>query len=114
MSTMEDKLRDSLENIIFQEENLKSVMKILINLIPAKSKSEKAVEAVIRARYQLLETLLSFISFHLNHQIELWKMDQFANASDNLKLEQELKEKNVFLKEIAQRVENIYEKLVKK
>ena len=86
---------------------------MLTTLISDKSDSEKLVEAVIRARFQLLEDVLSFFSFHVGHKIELQKLDRFANGLDNLTLEQDLKEKNAFLEEIAQKVENIYKNLVK-
>ena len=86
---------------------------MLTTLISNKLDSEKVVETLIRARFQLLEEILRFFSFHVGHKINLQKLDRFANGSDNLTLEQELKEKNAFLEEIAQKVEDIYKNLAK-
>ncbi|MFX1393975.1 MAG: hypothetical protein ACFFAH_10410 [Promethearchaeota archaeon] len=113
MSTNIKQLRDSLESIIFQEKNLKPVIKAITTLNPDKSDSEKVIELIIRSRFHMLEKLITFFSFHVEHEIKLWNIDNFSYESSNLKLEKELKEKNAFLEEIAQKVEDIYEKLVK-
>lgn len=93
-------LRDSLEKILFDENDLNALKKAIHELAENKIDTRSAKQAIIDSRCRLFEDLLRFFPFYAG-----------CSANNESDLKSELKEKDEFLTEIAFRINNIYENL---
>ena len=94
-----------LEKIIFNEKDFADLKEVINRLSTGGSNIQQLKKKIISSRIHILEDISEFITFHLNQHYNSFSEDKSAD------LESEIKEKNDFLKLLAQKIENIYQNL---
>lgn len=112
-STHETFLSNSLEKIIFNENDFNNLKQTINDLTLGLIEPKKLKEIIINSRFRLLEELLEFFPFYLKHDSFQHSVEEFTKESENPdpSLIEELKEKDEFLQELGNRVDNIFNKL---
>lgn len=107
-------LRDSLEKIIFNDEDFKILKETINDLSVGRIETKRLREKIIKCRIQMLEELVEFFPFYLNQELKRHTIEKFSEDRDILNLEEKLKERNLFLEEIGHKINNLFKKLKKK
>ena len=112
-STYEKFLSNSLEKIIFNENDFNNLKQTINDLTLGLIEPKKLKEIIINSRFRLLEELLEFFPFYLKHDGFQLSVEEFTKVSENPdpRLIEELKEKDEFLQELGNRIDNIFNKL---
>ena len=115
-STREKFLSNSLEKIIFNENDFNNLKQTINDLTLGLIEPKKLKEIIINSRFRLLEELLEFFPFYLKRDSFQNSVEEFTKESENpdLSLIEELKEKDEFLQELGFRIDNIFNKLKSK
>lgn len=110
--THEKFLSNSLEKIIFDENDLNKLKQTINDLTLGLIEPKKLKEIIINSRFRLLEELLEFFPFYLKHDNFQHSVEEFTNESDlDPCLNEELKEKDELLQELGNRIDKIFNKL---
>jgi hypothetical protein len=114
--THEKFLSNSLEKIIFDENDFNKLKQTINDLTLGLIEPKKLKEIIINSRFRLLEELLEFFPFYLKHDNFQHSVEEYAKESVNpdSRLIEELKEKDEFLQELGNRINNIFNKLKSK
>ena len=106
-------LCNSLEKIIFNENDFNNLKQTINDLTLGLVEPKKLKEIIINSRYRLLEELLEFFPFYLKHNNFQHSMEGFTKESENPDphLIEELKEKDDLLQELGNRIDNIFNKI---
>jgi len=112
-STREKFLSHSLEKIIFNENDFNNLKQTINDLTLGLIEPKKLKEIIINSRFRLLEELLEFFPFYLKHDSFQHSVEEFTKESEDPdpRLIEELKEKDEFLQELGNRIDNIFNKL---
>ncbi len=104
-------LNEMLEKMLFNEKDL-NILKIAIdNMNMGKISPKELRKYIIESRVKIIEKLLKFFPFYLK-QVTIEKpLEALAQPHTNIKLNQELQEKNEFLKDVGSRVNKIHKEL---
>ena len=115
-STREKFLSNSLEKIIFNEADFNGLKQTINDLTFGLIEPKKLKEKIINSRFRLLQELLEFFPFYLKRDSFQHSVEDFAKESENPDpdLIEELKEKDEFLQELGNRINNIFNKLNRK
>jgi len=109
-------LSNSLEKIIFNENDFNILKQTINDLALGLTEPKKLKETIINSRFRLLEDLLEFFPFYLKHDNIQLSVEEFTKESENSdpRVSEELKEKDDLLQELGHRIDNIYNKLKSK
>ncbi|KKK87635.1 hypothetical protein LCGC14_2751280 [marine sediment metagenome] len=112
MSLDKNELLGIIEPILFNEGEL-SNLKGLINDVGANKIEPKLLrKAIIDNRVSIMERLINTFFFQVKREFNLQEIDNFTG--NNSQLQAELEQKNIFLEEIAERIQTIYSKAEEK
>jgi len=103
-----------LEKMLFNEKDLNALKIAIDNMNMEKISPKELRKYIIESRVKIIEKLLKFFPFYLKQVTIEKSLEDFSRPHTNIKLEQELQEKNEFLKEVGSRVNKIHVKLRKK
>jgi len=106
-------LSNSLEKIIFDENDFNKLKQTINDLSLGLIEPKKLKEVIINSRFRLLEELLEFFPFYLKHDNIQHSVEEFTKESESSdpRLNEELKEKDELLQELGNRIDNIFNKL---
>ncbi|MFX0134765.1 MAG: hypothetical protein ACFFDN_14080 [Candidatus Hodarchaeota archaeon] len=115
-ATREKFLSNSLEKIIFNENDFNTLKQTINDLTLGLIDSKKLKQTIINSRFRLLEELLEFFPFYLKHDNFQNSVEEFTKESENpdAHLIEELREKDEFLQELGHRIDNIFNMLKSK
>ena len=112
MSLDKNELLGIIEPILFNEGEL-SNLKGLINDVGSNKIEPKLLrKAIIDNRVSIMERLINTFFFQVKREFNLQEIDNFTG--NNSQLQAELEQKNIFLEEIAERIQTIYSKAEEK
>jgi len=106
-------LSNSLEKIVFNENDFNKLKQTINDLTLGLIEPKILKEIIINSRFRLLEELLEFFPFYLKRDSFQNSVEEFTKDSENPdpRLIEELKEKDEFLQELGNRIDNIFNKL---
>ena len=104
-------LSDLLEKIIFNENDLIEFQTIITNVSSGINSPRSLKEKIISSRVRILDELKDLFPFYMNQTNKKQGIEEFVENNQNSDLIEELKEKNEFLSDIGNKINNIYEKL---
>ena len=102
-------LNEMLEKMIFNEKDLNTLKIAIENMNMGKISPKELRKYIIASRGKIIEKLLKFFPFYLKQTTIEKSMEKFTKPDINIKLEQELQEKNKFLEEVGFKVNKIHE-----
>ena len=111
--TQEKFLSNSLEKIIFDENDFNKLKQTINDLTLGLIEPKTLKEIIINTRFRLLEVLLEFFPFYLKHDSFQHSVKEYTNESEtpDPPLIEELKEKDELLQELGNRIDKIFNKL---
>ena len=104
-------LQNSIESIVFPEEEVENLKQIINELPVSKATKEILIKIIIQFGLRIIKELKDFIPYYFKH---LLKSQKIENFSDDSKLKKDLEERNEFLEIIDRKIEAIYKKLSEK
>jgi len=104
-------LQNSIECIVFPEEEIENLKQIINELPLSKPTKEIIIKIIIQFGLRIIKELKDFIPYYFKHMPKSQKNENFT---DNSKLKKDLEERNEFLETIDRKIEEIYKKLSEK
>ncbi len=104
-------LMEMTEQILLNEKELESLKLLINDLSIGKIDPKQLKIAIIKSRATALRRITDIFPFFHKRIINQQEINNFASKDNNSELIQELEEKNKFLEEIGERVNNILDKL---
>lgn len=101
-------LRELLEKILFDENELIKLKNGIGQLVSGDLSSREFKERIIQLRTSLLEELMKFYPYYLNQCIQ---ENPFSKDQNKDTYKQQLKERDSLLERIGIRLQKLYEKL---
>jgi len=100
-----------LEKMLFNEKDLNTLKIAIDNMNMGKISPKALRKYIIESRVKMIEKLLKFFPFYLKQATIEKSLEEFGQPHTNIKLEQELQEKDKFLEEVGFKVNKIHEEL---
>jgi len=107
-------LNEILEKLIFDEGDLKRLKTSIENVVTGHTTTKQLREQIIESRGKIVERLLEYIPFYIKQWAIGNSINEFTSSpsiDSNSELEEKLKEKEKFLKEVGLRIIKIHERL---
>jgi hypothetical protein len=96
-------IEELLEKIVFDPKELNKLKKSISNLTSGIIKPHQIKKLILKSYIRIFEELVEFIPFYFEQELN--------KRTINSELEAEIKEKDKFLEELGERINNIYLKL---
>jgi hypothetical protein len=100
-----------LEKIIFNENDFSELKKSISNVSLGKLEPKILRKKIIDSRLRILEELIDIFPFYLEQINNKLSLDRFTLEGNQSEITDIDNDKDEFLTQIAQRLENIYQKL---
>jgi len=106
-NNLDKRIYNSLEKIIFKEEDFKEFKEIINSMNCGEKEIQLLKNKIVASRLRILKEIAGFFPYHINTP------KASSNSYEILKLKEENKEKTEFLEELGNRINNLYIELSK-